>query len=167
MHLLILDCVEMDVANPVNCLFLEYKRFVIKGGLFSDFFMISGNFNGSLVPFTRQWKLCFSWISKESWWPSPTNLFKGDKSKPSVPPGLLVHQHHRVLHISLNCIFKIDVNRRVLTLKKECFTCIMVFSSISPNWRKYSRTSSVAVSWLTPPTKIFFVLLSLLLEKRC
>ena len=43
----------------------------------------------------------------------------------------------------------------------------MVFSSISPNWRKYSRTSSVAVSWLTPPTKIFFVLLSLLLEQRC
>ena len=55
---------EMDVANPVNCLLLEYKRFVIAQG--GDFmieyiiyyhqkgfvsliksFMISGNFNGS------------------------------------------------------------------------------------------------------------------------
>ena len=36
----------------------------------------------------------------------------------------------------------------------------------SPNWRKYSRTSSVAVSWLTPPTKIFLVLLSRLLKQK-
>ena len=34
----------------------------------------------------------------------------------------------------------------------------------SPNWLKYAFTSSAEVSWLTPPTKIFLVLLALLLD---
>ena len=34
----------------------------------------------------------------------------------------------------------------------------------SPNWLKYAFTSSAEVSWLTPPTKIFLVLLALLFD---
>uniref|UniRef100_A0A8W7P0A0 Uncharacterized protein n=1 Tax=Anopheles coluzzii TaxID=1518534 RepID=A0A8W7P0A0_ANOCL len=38
-------------------------------------------------------------------------------------------------------------------------------SSTLPNWLKYAFTSSADVSWLTPPTKIFFVLFDCVLGR--
>ena len=53
-------------------------------------------------------------------------------------------------------------------IKKLTYLCLLVCWSMSitasstlPNWLKYALTSSAEVSWLTPPTKIFLVLLAL------
>ena len=82
MHLFILDGVEMDVANPINCLLLERKDFSQHvNGLFCDIFA----------------KMELSTLGS-----SLTYLFKGNKAKPSVTPGLLVHQHHSILHIAFD-----------------------------------------------------------------
>ena len=119
---------------------------------------------------TADFCLIFAKIGLSKLGSSQTDLFKGNKAETPVTSGLLVHQHHSIFHIAFNLanqtnnIFSIRTCNCFIIIICINITCYQWFLH-SPNWRKYSRTSSVAVSWLTPPTKIFFVLLSLLLRR--